>query len=75
MAIIIFSYGRSWGDTAEGALVRIVKEFEDGSIAVSRVCKMLISEVPEYDRHGWMAERENRVTGNWLPVDQLWGVD
>lgn len=75
MAIIIFSYGPAWKMTAEGILVRTKQRLEDGAMAVSRVCRLLISGTPEYDDHHWMRQPSNRINGDWLPVHQVWCVD
>lgn len=75
MAIIIFSYGRQWRNVSEGLLVRIKHRLSNGALAVSRVCKMIISQTPEYDDFAWMRQPSDRVEAKWASVDQIWCVD
>ncbi|OCK81048.1 hypothetical protein K432DRAFT_451216 [Lepidopterella palustris CBS 459.81] len=75
IAIIIFSYSRSWHTALEGILVKVLHGLDGGSLAVSRLCRMIISETPEYGDHSWVREPSKRVDGDWLPVHQIWCVD
>ena len=74
MAIILFSYG-PWRPVSEGILVKVRRELHDGSLAVSRVCRMLVAGMPEYDNQDWIKEPWKRVNGDWLPPHQIWCVD
>ncbi|KAF7545928.1 hypothetical protein G7046_g9453 [Stylonectria norvegica] len=74
MAIILFSYG-PWRPVSEGILVKVKTEVQDGTLAVSRVCRMLVAGMPEYDSQDWIKEPWKRVTGSWLPPHQIWYVD
>jgi hypothetical protein len=75
MAIIICSYGRAWRNSVGGLLVRIVDKAEDEMLVVSRICRVIVSETPEYDDFEWMKDPENCCTGQWRSVKQMWCVD